>query len=448
VTRRRAAAEWLDVDDLRPWDRNPRVSESQPVAEVAASIEHLGFGAPIVARRSGRTVIAGHTRLRAVQQLLAECPTWPTDRRQAFAVRLGVAEADLESTLRRVPVRLVDLDEHEAVALALADNRLGELAGWDSDLLREALDGLAEVEIPSELLGWTDRDLAELFPFEADGTTGEDIDGPTRQVHEGPALSERGRVYRLGPHVLVCGDCRTPDPWVLLDGERGERGYDVVWTDPPYGVAYEAMADRPKPKQRAKQHKQIENDGVDLGDLESFLRDVFGFAYERTAPGGSWYVAAPDQPARHPFGTVLLELPTLWRHSIVWVKDLFVLGRSDRHYKHETLFYGWRDGGPHVWTGGRQRTSVIECPRPRASGDHPTEKPVDLVSECLVCHRVSGAELVLDPFGGSGTTLVAAQQLGMRAHLIEIEPHYCDVIRRRWGNLARSAGIEPGQDAL
>jgi DNA modification methylase len=450
-----AAATWEPIDSLVPWDKNPRKYETQPVAEVAESIRRYGFGAPLVAREADRVLIAGHTRLRAAQSL----------------------------GMTQVPVRFLDVTEQQAHALALADNRLGELAKWDNVAVGGVLAELMAQDFPIDAIGWTERDTEALRGF-ATRAAADEPPEPREPNHTDP-VSVAGGVYRLGQHVLVCGDATLPATWDLVDGVRGGATYDLVWTDPPYGISYRSLgrsvsdiggvAERARRADKVSEHQlnprggrhgqdrpstekavrkaerfetEIENDELSPAELEPFLRAVFGPAYERTTDGGSWYVAGPSGPARHAFGVVLTELPTLWRHTLIWLKDQFVFGRSDRHYQHEALFYGWKDGAPHVWNGGRARTSVIHCPRPKRADEHPTMKPVELVEECLVTHRTGTPALVLDPFGGSGTTLLAAARLGMTCHLIELSPGYCDVIRTRWGEYAIANGVEPGPDAL
>jgi DNA modification methylase len=445
------AATWEEIDSLVPWDKNPR--EDQPIEEVARSIEEFGFGAPLVARREGRQVIAGHTRIKALRYLQEAVGGWDEARRARLAAKLGCPSSPeiLRRFLGLAPVRLMDLTEDQAKALALADNKLAELAKWDDPKLGAILNELAAIEIPPDLLGWSDKD-ADRLRMLANHAPGTAPPAP-QMVHEGEPISKRGEVYRLGPHVLVCGSSADPAVWAAIDAIRGERGYDLVWTDPPYGVSYASIgrsqAEREATHKKTKQHAPIENDELTPEQLEAFLESTLGPAYDRTDPGGAWYVAAPGGPAQHAFGCVLTRRPTLWRQSLVWEKDTFVFGRSDRHYRHETIFYGWKEGAGHVWTGGRKRDSVLVVPRPKVSDLHPTEKPVELIEECLICHqRPAKGELVLDTFGGSGSTLVAAARLGMVCHTIEFEPMYADVIRERWARLAIELGQDPGPDAI
>jgi DNA modification methylase len=211
--------------------------------------------------------------------------------------------------------------------------------------------------------------------------------------------------------------------WKRALGE-GER-LAFVWTDPPYGVSYVGKTD---------EALTIEND-ADPAKLVGLLRTAFTAALEICAPGAAWYVAAPAGPVMHTFTSVLTELGLL-RQSLVWVKDVFVLGHSDYHYRHETVFYGFtpspgrRGRGGDGWYGPNNADTVLEIPRPKASRDHPTMKPFELIARCLT-NSTSRGDLVGDPFGGSGSTLLAAHQLDRTARLIELDPRYVDVICRR-----------------
>ena len=196
----------------------------------------------------------------------------------------------------------------------------------------------------------------------------------------------------------------------------------MVWTDPPYGVAYRGKrTDRPS----------IENDALPLDQLTEFLRASLTATKEATVEGAPWYVASPPGPTSHVFGTVLTELE-VWKHSLVWVKNTFVIGRGDYHYRHEMIFYGWTPGAARLHpVPDRKQDTVWEFPKPSRNADHPTMKPVDLVARAIR-NSSSRGDLVLDPFGGSGSTLIAAEETGRHARLIELDPRYVDVICRRW----------------
>lgn len=393
------AAEWVPIGLLLPWVKNPRKNDPA-VASVAESIRMFGFGAPLVARRENHEVIAGHTRLKAAKVL----------------------------GLKSVPVRYLDLSEDQAHKLALADNKLGEIAEWDKLGLAALLGEMGEAE--AALVGFSSDEFSKLLEG-ADAVNGDDDD--PLDLPEKP-VSKPGMVYELGPHRLACGDATDPAIWAKL---LGDEKLQIVWTDPPYGVDYVG---------KTKRALKIQNDALTEDGLRDLLRKSLGAAAANCTPGASWYVASPAGPLFGVFGAVLSELG-IWRHTLVWVKDVFVMGRCDYHYRHEPIFYGWEPSGTHQWCGARNLDTVLEVPRPKRSTEHPTMKPPELIQECLRNSSLQG-QLVGDPFGGSGSTLIAAAREGRRARLIELDPRYCDVIRRRWTSFAESGGVAPGSGAL
>jgi DNA modification methylase len=405
-----AAAEWVPIDALVPWADNPRRND-KAVAEVAGSIRRFGFGAPIVARKADRVVIAGHTRLLAARTL----------------------------GLDRVPVRYLDIDPVEARLLSLADNKLGEIAEWDGQMLAALLQGLeADGSLESlEGLGFSQADIAAALR----AGEREEVDDDVPPLEDGPADSQTGVVYELGPHRLVCGDALEPATHALLLGDERAQ---MVWTDPPYGVAYEGAQGSPR--------RMIANDDLKGDDVARFLRAAFMATLRSCDAGAPWYVAAPARPVGIHFANELHALG-IFRQRLCWVKDALVLGHSDYHYRHEDLYFGYAPGmksrgrGRGGWFGGNAETSVFEVPRPKSSPDHPTTKPVDLIRRCIQNSSKRGW-LILDPFGGSGSTLIAAAHEDRRGRLIELDPRYCDVIRRRWTRYAREAGEAPGTGAL
>lgn len=293
-----AAAVWVALADLKPWDQNPRRND-HAVAGVVESIRRFGFGAPILARRADGEVIAGHTRLKAAQQL-------------------GLAQ---------VPVRYLDLDPADAHLLALADNKTAEAAEWDeaalADLLRSAaeeLDG-ADLVVP----GFDGEEIAKLVASVGEAKLAGEDPGP--EAPPAQPQSRRGELYELGTHRLLCGDSTD-----LADVQRllGTDQADMVWTDPPYGVAYVG---------KTADALTIENDALDENGLERLLAAALGAAHAATRAGGAWYVSAPGVALTYHFEKVLRALG-VWRHTLIWVKDAFVLGRADYHYRHEPVFYG------------------------------------------------------------------------------------------------------------
>ena len=393
-----AAAVWVPIEDLTPWTENPRKNDGRPVDAVADSIKRFGFASPIIARKENGEVIAGHTRLKAAELL----------------------------GLDRVPVRYLDLDPADAHLLALADNKIGELAEWDDDILSGLL---ADLDADDLLIaGFDDDDLASILGDE-DPVGPDDIEPePPPEEPE----SEPGEVYELGPHRLICGDSTDPEVFAKLcaDGQ-----VDAMWTDPPYGVSYVGGTGL-----------TIQNDDLDEDGLRQLLDDSLSNALSVCRPGAACYVASPAGPLCGVFGATLASLG-VWRQMLVWVKDAFVLGRSDYHYKHEPIFYGWKPGASHSWLSGRDHHSLLEFDRPKVSKEHPTMKPIALIEYCLR-NNIRAGSIVLDPFGGSGSTLIAASRIGAKARLVELDPKYCDVIRKRWTAWAKEAGQDPGPGAL
>ncbi|NLF29475.1 MAG: site-specific DNA-methyltransferase [Planctomycetes bacterium] len=232
-------------------------------------------------------------------------------------------------------------------------------------------------------------------------------------------------------HRLLCGDARNAgDMARLTDG----RSADMVWTDPPYGVAIASRvgttSGMSSSQARAEGHAGIANDDLDVPQLVTFLRGAFETALDACKPGAVWYVAAPHGPMGVAFSMVLHDLD-IWHSSLVWVKDSMVISRLDYHYRHEVLYYDWKPGGAHHPVPDRCQTSVFEFPRPKRSEEHPTMKPVELIRKHIENSRDPG-QTVLDSFAGSGSTLIAAEQTGRNALLMELDPRFCDVVVKRW----------------
>lgn len=392
---------------------NPRRGD---VDAVARSLDTFGQRKPIVAKRDG-TVIAGNHTLQAAQQL-----GWD-----------------------EIAVVWVDDDETTAKAFALADNRTAELGGYDEQALADLISEVRDVD--AELLaaaGWADDAVAALLASLEPEILPAQIQGDPDDVPEtAPSKTVPGDVWLLGPHRLLCGDSTVPtDVDKVMAGGKA----DMVWTDPPYGVSYgakNAMLNRAGRGSGTRIESDIAGDDMSAEGLADLLRASLGNACSVSEPGASWWVAAPclAQPLLA-FAEVLCELG-VWRHTLVWVKDGFVLGRSDYHGRHEQLLYGWAPGGPHTPPPDRSQDSVWEFPRPRANDLHPTMKPVELIARAVRNHTKLGG-VVLDPFGGSGSTLIAAHQEGRVARLVELDPKYCDVICKRW---QKATGILPIAEA-
>ena len=376
---------------LVPYARNARTHSDAQVAQIAASIAEFGFTNPILAGSDG-VIVAGHGRLAAAQKL----------------------------GLEMVPVVVLDhLTPTQRRALVIADNRIAENAGWDDELLRIELEALQDEGFDLDLTGFDADALAELLAGDEPDGEGETDDDAVPEVSETP-VSRPCDVWLLGGHRLLCGDATVAASYgTLLDGEP----VDMVFTDPPYNVNY---ANSAKDKLRGKD-RAILNDN--LGDgFHDFLLAALTPTIAHCR--GAIYVAMSSS-----------ELDTLqsafrvagghWSTFIIWAKNTFTLGRADYQRQYEPILYGWPEGGERHWCGDRDQGDVWQIKKPQKNDLHPTMKPVELVERAIRNSSRPG-NVVLDPFGGSGTTLIAAEKSGRLARLIELDPKYVDVIVRRW----------------
>lgn len=384
------------IDQLHPLPGNPRIGN---VEAVMRSYNTFGQRKPIVARRDG-TVIAGNHQLEA-------------------AKRLGWTE---------IAVVYVDDDDTTAQAFALADNRTAELGTYDNEALAAMLQA---VSIDAELLEATAYTIDDVKDLLAEIEPLPPMIGDTDEIPDtAPAKTVKGDVWILGNHRLMCGDSTVPTD---MDRLMGKDKANLVWTDPPYGVAYVG---------KTADAMTIENDDMDVKELEQFLLASLGNTLTHTKPGAVWYVAAPSGVPSLAFSTVLHALK-VWRHTLVWVKDTFVMGRADYHYRHEIMYYGWTEGAAHQAPPDRKQDTVWEITRPKANREHPTMKPIELIVKSINNSSNKG-DLVVDPFGGSGSTLIACQETGRIARLMELDEHYCDVICKRFQQVT---GVMPISEA-
>ena len=379
------------TEKLVPYARNARTHSEEQVAQIAASIVEFGFTNPILAGSDG-VIVAGHGRLAAAQKL------------------------GLES----VPVVVLDhLTPTQRRALIIADNRIAENAGWDDTMLRIELQSLQEEGFNLDITGFDADALAEIMAGEETTVDGQTDDDAVPDVPVTP-ISRPGDVWELGNHRLVCGDATDPKSYEWL---MAEAQADMVFTDPPYNVDY---ANSAKDKMRGKD-RPILNDN--LGDVfYDFLLAALTPMLERCA--GATYIAMSSS-----------ELDTLqqafraaggkWSTFIIWAKNTFTLGRADYQRQYEPILYGWPEGQNRHWCGDRDQGDVWNIKKPQKNDLHPTMKPVELVERAIRNSSRPG-DIVLDPFGGSGTTLIAAEKTGRIGWLIELDPKYVDVIVRRW----------------
>lgn len=327
---------------------------------------------------------------------------------------------------------IIQCTDDEARRINLADNRLSEIGTFDNDALTELLSYL---DGDFEGTGYTQDDVDALLGIEELPVALTDVD----DVPEPPAepVSGPGDIWLLGPHRLLCGDSTDiAAVEAMLDGDCA----DCMWTDPPYGVAIVGGSHALSPAERkARGGKTIENDS-NPDDLPVLLAGAFAVATAALRAGAPVYISHPPGPLSLDFARAFQQAGWLLRQNLIWVKDSMVLGRSDYHYRHEPILYGFTDpdpksgrlgrGGEH-WFGDNAQTSVLEVPKPPRSEDHPTMKPVELVTRCLNNSCPPGG-LVYEPFGGSGTTLLAAHTTGRAARVVELDPRYADVICRRY----------------
>ena len=374
------------VDRLLPYIRNARTHSDEQVAQVAASIVEFGWTNPILVGADG-VIIAGHARL-------------------AAARKLRMAE---------VPVIVLDhLSETQRRALVLADNRLALSAGWDEQMLRVELDALQDDGFDLDLVGFSDEELEEILrdPEETrEGLTDEDA-VPDEPEH---AVTVPGDVWVMGDHRLLCGDATSMEAiqTVLAGGLA-----DMVFTDPPYNVDYVG---------KTAKKLRIGNDALG-GKFYDFLRE--SCANMLAVCKGAMYVCMSSSEL-HTLYQAFTDAGGHWSTFVIWAKHHFTLGRSDYQRMYEPILYGWRKGTDHFWCGDRNQGDVWFIKRPMANLEHPTMKPVELVERALR-NSSKTRDTILDPFGGSGTTLIACERANRQARVVELDPKYCDVIVRRW----------------
>lgn len=375
--------------DLLPYARNSRTHSTEQIAQIAASIQEFGFTNPVLVDENNG-IVAGHGRVLAAQSLgMEEVPT----------INIGW------------------MSEAQRRAYVIADNQLALNAGWDESILAEEVAWLNDQNFSTDLLGFDPEFLEDLLADDEPVSVGltDDDAAPTVRAD---AVSVPGDVWLLGKHRVMCGDSTSIDAVeTLMKGGLA----DQLITDPPYNVAYTG---------KTKEALTIQNDSMGGEDFRQFLRDAFVAADMVMKPGAVFYIWHADIEGYN-FRGACMDAGWKVRQCLIWKKQTLVMGRQDYHWKHEPCLYGWKEGAGHLWASDRKQTTVLEFDRPSKSTLHPTMKPVDLV-EYQVLNNTKGADVVLDLFGGSGSTMIACEKTGRHARLMELDPRYCDVIVRRW----------------
>jgi site-specific DNA-methyltransferase (adenine-specific) len=384
------------VDSLIPYVKNSRTHSDAQVAQIAASIKEFGWTNPILVD-GDNGIIAGHGRLLAARKLgYKEVPT----------------------------IELADLTETQKRAYIIADNRLALNAGWDNEMLTIELNDLLADGFALELLGFDPKELGALLePEVVQGLTDEDA---VPDVPEEPK-TKLGDIYQLGNHRLMCGDSTNVEAVVEL---TGGAGVDMLLTDPPYNVAYEG---------KTKESLTIQNDSMGNDQFRQFLRNAFVTADTVMKKGAVFYIWHADSEGYN-FRGACDDAGWKVRQCLIWKKSSMVMGRQDYHWKHEPCLYGWKDGAGHLWAADRKQTTILEFEKPHRNGEHPTMKPVALF-EYQMLNNTKGGDMVLDLFGGSGTTMLAAEKHGRHAYLMELDPKYCDVIVKRWEDFTGKTAV-------
>ncbi|WP_427897952.1 site-specific DNA-methyltransferase [Gardnerella pickettii] len=373
-----------DVSELIPYVRNARTHSEAQVSQIAASIREFGFLSPILVAEDN-TILAGHGRL-------------------AAALKLG---------LKKVPcVKENHLTETQKRAYIIADNKLSLNAGWDSELLAVELSELEGADFNLDLLGFDEAELSSIF--DADKDVSEDDFDVEKELEE-PCFSKTGDMWTLGKHRIICGDATKLETYkTLLENTK----VNLVVTDPPYNVNYEGSAGK------------IKNDNMENDKFYQFLFNSFVNMEQAMADDASIYVFHADTEGLN-FRKAFQDAGFYLSGCCIWKKPSLVLGRSPYQWQHEPCLYGWKKKGKHKWYAGRKETSVWEFEKSKKNADHPTMKPIALLAYPIKNSSMTNS-LVLDPFAGSGSTLIACEQTGRICYAIELDEKYCDVIVKRY----------------
>lgn len=374
----------VPISKLVPYINNARTHSPSQINKLRSSLREFGFINPVIIDRD-YGVIAGHGRILAAK----------------------------EEGITEVPCVFADyLTEAQKKAYIIADNRMAMDAGWDEELLRVEIEALQAESFDPLLTGFDEKELSKLFD---DGLDAKEDDFDVEAELQKPAFSKPGDVWTLGRHRLVCGDSTKAETYEVL---LGDTKANLIITDPPYNVNYEGSAGR------------IKNDNMVSEKFYQFLLDAFSCMEKALADDGSIYVFHADTEGLN-FRRAFADAGFYLSGCCIWKKQSLVLGRSPYQWQHEPVLYGWKKKGKHQWYTGRKESTIWEFDKPKKNGDHPTMKPIPLLAYPIMNSSMSNA-VVLDPFGGSGSTLIACEQTDRICRTIELDEKFCDVIVRRY----------------
>lgn len=376
----------VPIDRLVPYINNARTHSPEQINKLRSSLREFGFINPVIIDRD-YGVIAGHGRILAAK----------------------------EEGITEVPCVFADyLTEAQKKAYIIADNRMAMDAGWDEDLLRVEIEALQAEAFDVSLTGFDPNEIDDLFKENLkDGLHDDDFD--IEAELKKPTFTKAGDVWTLGRHRLVCGDSTKKETYdILMDGKKA----NLVLTDPPYNVNYEGTAGK------------IKNDHMANDAFYQFLLDAFTNMEAVMADDASIYVFHADTEGLN-FRRAFVDAGFYLSGCCIWKKNSLVLGRSPYQWIHEPVLFGWKKSGKHAWYAGRKETTVWEYDKPKKNADHPTMKPIALLAYPIMNSSMTNA-LVLDPFGGSGSTLIACEQSERTCYTMELDEKYCDVIVKRY----------------
>lgn len=388
----------IDINKLIPATYNPRKDLKPDDAEyikIKNSIVKFGFVSPLVINKD-MTVIGGHQRLKVLKDL-------------------GITE---------VECIVVDLDKTNEKALNIALNKIQ--GDWDEDKLEALLQELKLEEFDMNLTGFDFDEVDEILN-DINGTKEDnfDVDSAYEEIEE--PITKPGDIWILGNHRLMCGDSTHKDDIMRL---MNNQDADMLLTDPPYNVDYVG---------KTAEALKIKNDNMDDNQFYEFLKKVFENMYIVTKEGASIYVFHADTEGIN-FRKAFKDVGFKLAECLIWKKDCFVMGRQDYQWQHEPVLYGWKEGKAHYFINDRTQSTILEFDRPKQSTLHPTMKPIDLIAK-LIKNSSKENDIILDLFGGSGSTTIAAEQLNRKSYTMELDPKYCDVIVKRWETMTNREAI-------